>query len=119
MKKNRQAPDFKEIYTPPFENHWDSYFFSSNGVMSFTLLTHNERLLSRIEECLNSETPVKVSDNVEKVGIHIKIDGKKILLTRGWGHLTGIGALNLPTDIAAKVQDDFIDWTVSKLKGDI
>lgn len=48
MKKNRQAPDFKQIYTPPFENQWDSYFFSSNGVMIFTLLTHDKELLSRI-----------------------------------------------------------------------
>lgn len=119
MKKNRQTPDFKEIYTPPFENQWNSYFFSFNGVMSFSLLAYDDELLSRIEKCLNSETPVKVSDNVEKDEIFIKIDGKKILLARGWGHLTGIGALNLPTDIAAKVQDDFIDWTVRKLKGEI
>lgn len=119
MKKSRKAPDFKEIYTPPFENHWDSYFFSSNGVMSFTLLTHDKELLSRIEKCLNSETPVKVSDNVENDEIIINIDGKGVLLTRGWGELTGAGALNLPKDIASKIQDDFIDWTVRKLKGDI
>lgn len=119
MKKNRKAPDFKDIYSAPFERECDVYFFSSNGVMSFNILTNNTELISKIEQCLNSKTPVKVSDNVEKDEIIIKIDGNPVLLARGWGHLRGVGALNLPEDVAVKVQDDFIHWAISKLKGEI
>lgn len=119
MKKNRKLPDFKEIYSSPFEKQCDVYFFSSNGVMSFNILTNNKELILQIEQCLNSKIPIKVSDNVEKDEIIIKIDGNPVLLARGWGHLTGVGALNLSEEVAKKVQDDFICWTISKLKGEI
>ena len=33
-----------------------------------------------------------------------------IFCVRGWGGLTGTGALNLSQDKAAKIQDDFCDF---------
>lgn len=41
------------------------------------------------------------------------------MLIRGWGHLTGCGALNLPDHEAAKIQDDFGEWIVKKLKQEV
>lgn len=38
---------------------------------------------------------------------------------RGWGHLTGCGALNLPPEEAIEIQDDFGEWIVKKLKQEI
>lgn len=40
---------------------------------------------------------------------------KKIMLIRGWGHLTGCGSLNLSDEIAAKIQDDFGQFVVETL----
>lgn len=34
---------------------------------------------------------------------------------RGWGYLTGGGAENLPSDEAAKIQDEFAEWVVKIL----
>lgn len=44
-------------------------------------------------------------------------DGKEydIMLIRGWGHLTGIGALHLDHEFAAKLQDDFAKYIVDTL----
>ena len=40
---------------------------------------------------------------------------KPVMMIRGWGHLTGCGALNLPDDVAAKIQDDFGNFIVETL----
>ena len=47
----------------------------------------------------------------------IQKDNENILLLRGWGHLTGGGALNLPDKEAIQIQNEFLDWVISKLKG--
>lgn len=43
-------------------------------------------------------------------------DGKLFIMIRGWGNLTGVGAHNFSGDKAAKIQDDFRDWLIYKLK---
>jgi len=45
----------------------------------------------------------------------IYFSGKEVLLIRGWGRLTGGGGLNLPHEVAAKLQDDFGNWIVNVL----
>lgn len=49
----------------------------------------------------------------------VTIDGINVMLIRGWGHLTGEGALNLPYREASKIQDDFGEWIVKKLKQEV
>jgi len=34
----------------------------------------------------------------------------KLLMVRGWGHLTGCGGLNLEPETAAEIQDGFFNW---------
>ena len=46
---------------------------------------------------------------------YILNNGENFILIRGWGGLTGIGGHNLPAEKAAKIQDDFRDWLISKL----
>jgi hypothetical protein len=41
-----------------------------------------------------------------------------ILLMRGWGYLTGTGALHLKSEQAREIQLDFMKWAVRKFKGD-
>lgn len=40
---------------------------------------------------------------------------KQFILIRGWGHLTGVGGLNLDDDLASKIQDEFADHIVKSL----
>lgn len=40
---------------------------------------------------------------------------KKVMMIRGWGHLTGTGSLNLPNEVAIKIQDDFGKYIVETL----
>lgn len=46
----------------------------------------------------------------------IKINGKDAILIRGWGMLKG--TYQLPSQVAAEVQDEFRDYIISKLLGE-
>lgn len=105
-----------EIYKPPFHIS-EPYIFSSNGVMTFVILTRDDNLIKKICEALNNEDAhLNLESITYKDDIYIQKDGENILLIRGWGHLTGRGALNLPDKEAIKIQDEFRDWVISKLK---
>lgn len=56
----------------------------------------------------------KLSDD-EPCAITYK--GEYEFLVRGWGHLTGCGGLNLPEELAAKIQDEFINYILYRLNG--
>lgn len=73
-----------------------------------------------IIDILNDRTDKYVNREVkyDEAG-QISIDGINVILLRGWGHLTGCDALNLPGHEAAKIQDDFGEWIVKKLKQEI
>lgn len=106
-----------EIYKPPF---WISepYIFSSNGVMAFMILTRNNELIRNICDTLsNEDTHLNLGNITYANDVFIQKDNENILLLRGWGHLTGGGALNLPDKEAIQIQNEFRDWVISKLKG--
>jgi len=44
-----------------------------------------------------------------------KIGDVPVIDVRGWGWLTGAGALNIPADKAAQIQDQFGDWIAETL----
>lgn len=117
-KKKRKKLTFKEVYQLPLTvDDYMSYIWSANGVMTFDNLIDDKNVLSEILEILNGTSEKKVTCEVMYEKGYIKIAGQPILLLRGWGHLTGCGALNLPPNQAAKIQDDFANWVVNKLKG--
>ena len=117
MKKN-----FKDIYKLPLRV-CDSYVYiwTDNGVMAFNNLVGFDKpekeYLNDLVAAINGEKP-GVYDAVAGGG-RILVNGKMVLLARGWGHLTGGGALNLPPDVAEKIQDDFIAFCVSQLRRDL
>ena len=83
----------------------------------FNHFFRTESNIKTIIGILNGTLKKKVTNKVTYEQGYIKLDGQPMLLLRGWGHLTGCGALNLPPDQAAKIQDDFANWVVNKLKG--
>lgn len=96
--------------------------------MCFTILIdweNKEELdrLKRIVDLLNGkeQRPFKyVGYNIEHdligVGDTKEDAANPLLLTRGWGYLTGQGALALPSKEAREIQVEFMKWALSKLK---
>lgn len=103
---------FKDIYKGPFtiDNNY-CYVWSANHVMTFNCLIDNEKLLDSIIEKLNYGTLDCYNTKYENEIIYI--NDCPVFLIRGWGHLTG--SLNLHTEEAVKIQDDFCNWVVETL----
>lgn len=117
MKKKKELT-FKDVYQLPLiDDNSTRYIFSKNGVMTFDKIIDNKEIINELLAIINGESTKKVKADVKYEEGYIKIDGHPVFLLRGWGHLTGCGALNLPEEKAAKIQDDFANWVVNKLKG--
>lgn len=102
-----------EIYKPPFRIS-EPYIFS----LAFMILTRNNELIRNICDTLsNEDTHLNLGNITYANDVFIQKDNENILLLRGWGHLTGGGALNLPDKEAIQIQNEFRDWVISKLKG--
>ena len=105
--------NFKDIYKKPFElDEYNLYVWTKNRVMIFTRVTRNEDLVKRIINKLNDSS--EEIFNVSFEDGYICINNEPVLLMRSWGHLTG--GLGLDNPKAAKIQDDFCNWVVKKLK---
>lgn len=48
-------------------------------------------------------------------GEFINNDGDNVLCVRGFGHLTGVGGLNLNDEEASRIQDEFGQYIIEKL----
>ena len=104
---------FKDVWKPPF--HTDlCYIYSSNDVMA--LMTDEPEDLVNICNLLNGEKGTKYSEFKVK---GCELYGPITIIVRGWGHLTGCGALNLPPHVAAKIQDSFVEWIRRTITDDL
>lgn len=106
---------FKEAINMPLhlDKHY-CYMWSRTGEMVFSCLDYeNDDLLQRVLNKLNEESDEIF--NAEYKDEIIYIDGKELLLIRGWGHFTSPSGLNLKPEEAAKIQDDFCEWCVEVL----
>jgi hypothetical protein len=109
-----------EIYKPPFRAD-SSYIYSSNGVMSLMATDNNhdpEKLMLRTVEILNGDSESIGNPNISYYNGEIYLNSNVIMVVRGFGHLTGEGALNLSLDEAMRVQDQFGEWVCRKLRND-
>lgn len=62
-----------------------------------------------------SNTVFKHEYNYDSSIGYVIEDGVPLISIRGWGHLTGVGGLNLPDDQAAAIQDDLGNYIVERL----
>ena len=107
---------FTEIYFRPFRGDpggYSSYIWCNKNTMCFSILQKN--LKNRIIALLNGDDAVPFL-RVEVDNDYIVINGSPALLVRGWGRLTGCGALRLEPSKAKAIQKDFLEWTVQQLK---
>ena len=111
--------NFLDVYQPPFSvDDCLVYIYSNNHGRAFNCLVRNREAMNDIVDILNGKSDKKIQKWVRYSNCTIYIDERPILLIRGWGHLIGVGGLNLPAEQAEKTQDDFGEWVVRKLKGE-
>lgn len=111
--------DWRNVYQLPlkYNEYCPFWVWSNNNVHAIDILRNLEdndykklvRVLNR-EEKFNKSHDFCISDDT------IFCDNKPLLRVRGWGHLTGIGALNLPVLEAIKIQNDFLNYLLEVLK---
>lgn len=106
-----------KIYKPPFKSDgvfiWSSYNVMS--LMNASNYDNSDEMMNKLADILNGKQPPGSSREYAYNAPGILLDGKTLLVVRGWGHLTGIGGLNLNPKEAADIQDQFAHWVISKL----
>ena len=114
---------FQDIYKIPFK---------LDGIISGTVWTADNEEAFNFEE---DEYGDELSNEVKKLIIrklngeliHFKLNDliiddtdiyyfdRHIITIRGWGHLIGMGGLNIHPDKAKVIQDEFGEWIINTL----
>ena len=120
---------WQDVYQLPLHlDRHGSYAWSANGTMALDFEYGNGNteeefqkkmaFAQKIIDCINGVKPFDMPLNF---GVYNSIDfcynGKYVFCVRGWGHLTGTGALHLPEKEAARIQDEFVRYILDKLAG--
>jgi len=107
---------YKEVYQLPLEDiHGWIYDQNENFVFQFSI--DNEETQNEILDVINGKnklTNPNISFRHDRGGI-IDNTGREIILIRGWGNLTGTGAMNLSDKEASNIQDTFANFIVERL----
>lgn len=112
-----------EVWEKQFRYDGYSYIWSGNDVMVFTVDMERDPESKFIENLMNDMLTVLNGGEVEnkyeglevKDGCDLYCDGIIIGSFRGWGHLTGSGALGLSEKEAIAIQDAMINFVLNKL----
>lgn len=111
---------FKKAYKFPL--HVDknrTYIWTNDYTMAFNYLIDNADYIKQIIRKINGkDVPELDCSKPFSIAGSLKIQdkfGNKLLLLRGWGHLTGVGGLNLEPEEAMDIQDEFLKYCVNQL----
>ena len=119
------------FYKQPFVKSDWSWVYDANNNFVFQFERKYDEKGNHAEGCIELEDKIIKSLNSKnqeiipelklmiRDAIEIKNHGKLLILIRGWGNLTGIGAHNFPVEKASKIQDDFAAWIIYKLTGEV
>ena len=107
---------YKEFYQLPLE-YQHGWIYDQKGNFVFQFMIDDEKTEQKILDVINGKENFKNLDLVFKYeqGQIVDKSGLPIILIRGWGNLTGKGALNLPEKEAANIQDTFANFIVERL----
>lgn len=117
--------NWQDVYKFPlymWENNFEVKVFTADNQMAFDWLCNlTSECKKKIIAIINGEQKPPHKDKFYRDGIHICHKGleKPILRIRGWGFLTGVGGLHLSQEEAIKIQDEFGNYIVKQLNGDI
>lgn len=128
MKK--EIKTFKDAWTLPFVKDPEGlcvYIWDSKSHMCFNFGIDNLEVYDRVVKLLNGED-AKPFEKVHNGNGHIIVvkndfDGQDdayipLLYVRGWGHLTGGGALGLDPETATRMQNELVEYCIKRLKGE-
>ncbi len=107
---------YTDVYQLPLEeNH--GWIYDQKGNFVFQFMIDDEKTERKILNVINGEENFKNLDLVFKheKGQIVDKSGLPIILIRGWGNLTGIGAMNLSVEEASNIQDTFASFIVERL----
>jgi len=110
-----ETNSYQGVYRLPLKYDEYNYAWSKNNnmaLMFYENLSEEDRV--QIVECINKESDLKLND-IANNNEEFLINGEPAFCVRGWGHLTGIGGLNLPVEKAKQIQDDFINYILERL----
>ena len=106
----------------------DTYAYSKNDTMALTFEADTEYQIKnarRIVQIINGEAEPNPGEAWVHNGVDFYTQDKNyeeaasgwcyVFCVRGWGHLIGTGGLNLPVKGAARIQDDFVEYILSRL----
>ena len=127
MKKEAKDLHFNDVWELPFNGdpaELAVYVWDSNNNVCFNFLGGGYELYTRIIALLNGEE-AKPFKMVESKSDYISVSEIEndpttllpVLMVRGWGYLTGCGALHLPAEEAKRIQMELVDHAVKKLQG--
>lgn len=122
---------WKDVYELPLQHLWSKCMTANNNMAFDFMNSFMKGMFTRHLVVLSTEqrediiamvngdkkgTIEGVVEFIKDEGI-ITVDGKVLLLLRGWGYLTGTGGLNLSTDQAIEIQNSFGEYILQKLTG--
>lgn len=116
--KSEYDLNFKKIFILPLHRATfrSIYVYSSNNIKVFTVLSDDDKLIDKILSIINGNS-IETFNDVTYENSTIYINKTPIFLLRGWGYLTGLNGLNLSEYHAVKIQKDFKNFIIDKLKG--
>ena len=118
--REREAKDihFNDVYKLPLHaDHHGSYAWTKNDVMALDFdYDVDMKVRKDIIATINGEKESETKGRWFRTNhIDFFLDGQYIFCIRGWGHLTGTGAMHLPETSAARIQDEFSDYVYSRI----
>ena len=114
--KMKKIESFREVWQLPLhiDENSECYVFSDNGVMALTFATDNSKLIRGVISRINGES-AEIEPGFTHSGTSFYYNGRFVFHVRGWGYLVGGGALRLPQNEAARIQDQFINYIQHQL----
>lgn len=116
QKQNKKYGNLKwtDIWHLPLNYDGMSYAWGKNNTMALMFGNLTNEDIYKIVETINGNENAKI-ENITYENGEFLINGQMAFIVRGWGHLTGIGGRNLPSEVAAKLQNDFANHILNKL----
>jgi hypothetical protein len=107
---------YKDVYQLPLEDS-HGWIYDQKRNFVFQFMIDDEKTEQKILDVINGKENFKnfhLSFYHEK-GIIKDNKDREIILIRGWGNLTGTGAMNLSTEEASNIQDTFANFILERL----
>lgn len=106
-----------DVYHLPVRVDDGGWIFDDGGNFVAQFVVEWKDLIEKVIDCINGTYTLKgrTSKFIYKDGVIQAENGSKLILIRGWGNLTGGGAMNLPVEDAQNIQDTFAEFIISRL----